>query len=93
MPPASGTGEAGEIWTVGAGSGQASRDRRSSSRTIGSTRPTSVTICAFTIDPTEAPLIRLLVEPDAVNGLRERSSLMVDKVATVPRSRLRERIA
>jgi mRNA interferase MazF len=52
----------------------------------------SVTVCAFTTDPTDAPLIRLVVEPNQENGLNERSSLMVDKVTTVPRSRLGERI-
>lgn len=52
----------------------------------------SVTVCAFTTDPTEAPLIRLPVVPDDHNGLREPSSLMVDKVTTVPRSKLAERM-
>jgi mRNA interferase MazF len=53
---------------------------------------TSVTICAFTTDPTEAPLIRLPIDPDEINGLRERSSLMVDKITTVPRSKLGQRV-
>lgn len=48
----------------------------------------SVTICAFTTDPTEASLIRLLVEPDDINGLRESCSLMVDKIITINRSKL-----
>jgi mRNA interferase MazF len=52
----------------------------------------SVTVCAFTTDPTEAPLIRLVVETSATNGLHERSAHMVDKITTVPRSRLGERI-
>ena len=47
----------------------------------------SVTICAFTTDATEAPLFRLRVEPSKANGLREDSSLMVDKITTVPRSK------
>ena len=49
-------------------------------------------MCAFTTDLTEAPLFRLLVEPDQVNGLDEPSSLMVDKITTVPRSKLGEHI-
>lgn len=49
-------------------------------------------MCASTTDPTEAPLFRLRVEPDELNGLRESSSLMVDKVTTVQRSKLGERI-
>lgn len=52
----------------------------------------SVTVCAFSTDPVEAPLFRLRVEPDDVNGLREASSLMVDKITTVPRSKLGENI-
>jgi mRNA interferase MazF len=52
----------------------------------------SVTVCAFTTDPTEAPLFRLLVQPDQVNGLHQPSSLTVDKITTVPKSKLGERI-
>jgi mRNA interferase MazF len=52
----------------------------------------SVTVCAFTTDPTEAPLIRLPVVPDEHNGLAETSGLMVDKITTVPRSKLGEQI-
>jgi mRNA interferase MazF len=83
----------GEIWTASAGSGY-----------VGKPRPvvivqddrfdatSSVTVCAFTTDPTDAPLIRLLIEADDVTGIRESSRLMVDKITTVPRSRLGERI-
>ncbi len=83
----------GEIWSAAGGSGY-----------VGKPRPVvivqddrfdatdSVTICAFTTEPTEAPLIRLVVQPHPSNGLREVSSLMVDKVTTVPRNRLGERI-
>jgi mRNA interferase MazF len=53
---------------------------------------TSVTVCAMTTDPTDAPLIRLVIEPDDTNQLRERSRLMVDKITTVPRSKLGERM-
>ena len=52
----------------------------------------SVTICAFTTDPTDAPLLRIDVVPSAANGLRERSRLMVDKIATMARERLGTRI-
>lgn len=52
----------------------------------------SVTICAFTSDPTEAPLLRVPIRPDADNGLRSESRLMVDKLTTVPRSKLGSRI-
>jgi mRNA interferase MazF len=52
----------------------------------------SITICAFTTDPTEAPLFRLAVEPNERNGLHSSSRLMVDKITTVPKSKLGERI-
>jgi mRNA interferase MazF len=52
----------------------------------------SVTVCAFTTDPTDAPLLRIPVEPDEVNGLREPCTVMVDKITTVPRAKLGERI-
>ena len=48
----------------------------------------SVTICAFTTDPTEAPLFRIPVEPSELNGLRAVSSLMVDKITTVPKRKV-----
>jgi mRNA interferase MazF len=48
----------------------------------------SVTICAFTTDPTEAPLFRLLIKPSESNGLRAECQLMVDKVTTVPKTKL-----
>ncbi len=48
----------------------------------------SVALCPFTTDPTEAPLFRLLIEPNQSNGLDTPSRIMVDKVTTVRRSRL-----
>lgn len=52
----------------------------------------SITICPFTSDPTDAPLFRLVVEPSASNGLDKPSRLMVDKVTTVAKARLGKRI-
>ena len=52
----------------------------------------SITVCAFTTDPTEAPLFRLPLEPNEGNGLRSPSRLMVDKITTVPKSKVGERI-
>lgn len=83
----------GDIWTAAAGSGY-----------VGKPRPVvivqddrfdatdSITVCAMTTDPTEAPLFRLAIEPDTGNQLREASRLMVDKLTTVPRSKLGERV-
>lgn len=52
----------------------------------------SVTVCPVTTDPTDAPLFRLELEPSAENGLREVSRLMVDKLTTIPRAKLGERV-
>lgn len=52
----------------------------------------SITICPFTTDPVEAPLIRLPIDPSGENGLDQPSRLMVDKITTVPRSSLGERL-
>ena len=83
----------GEIWTASAGSGY-----------VGKPRPVvivqddrfdataSVTVCALTTDPTDAPRLRLLIEADEVTGIREPGRLMIDKVITVPRSKLGERL-
>ena len=83
----------GEIWTAAGGSGYAGKPRPVvviQDDRFDATE--SVTICAFTTDPTEAPLIRLRVDPSTVNGLRETSSVMVDKLTTVNRSRLAKRV-
>jgi mRNA interferase MazF len=52
----------------------------------------SVTVCPFTTNPVDAPLLRILVEPSNDNGLDRPSSLMVDKITTVPRSSLGARL-
>ena len=83
----------GEIWTA-AGGGEYT----------GKPRPVvilqdhrfdvtdSITICAFTTDPTEAPLFRLLIQPNEVNGLDAPPRVMVDKITTVRRSRIGVRV-
>lgn len=52
----------------------------------------SITVCPLTTNPVEAPLIRLPIDPSNENGLDQRSQLMVDKITTVPRSSLGERL-
>jgi mRNA interferase MazF len=52
----------------------------------------SVTICGFTRDATELPLFRVAVEPSASNGLEFPSRIMVDKILTVPKTKLGYRI-
>ena len=52
----------------------------------------SVTVCPLTTSPVDAPLIRIPVEPTDTNGLDRPSGLMVDKITTMPRSGLGERL-
>jgi mRNA interferase MazF len=52
----------------------------------------SITVCAFTSDPTDAPLFRIAVEPSDTNGLKTTSRLMADKITTVPRRKLGTRL-
>ena len=78
----------GEIWTVAGGKDYAGKPRPAVVLQDDRFDKTdSVTICAFTTDPTDAPLFRLLVVPTESNGLRAPCRLMVDKIATVPKAR------
>jgi mRNA interferase MazF len=52
----------------------------------------SVTICPFTTHAVDAPLIRLPIAPSELNGLRTASQLMVDKIATVSKTKVERRI-
>ena len=83
----------GDVWTVAGGPGYAGKPRPAVVLQDDAFDGTeSVTVCAFTTNPVEAPLFRLPIEPSDGNGLRETSRLMVDKVTTVPRSRLGYRL-
>ena len=52
----------------------------------------AITICAFTTDETYAPLFRLPVQPNERNGLRAACRLMVDKITTVPKTKVGARV-
>jgi mRNA interferase MazF len=83
----------GEIWSVAARGAYTSKPRPAV--VVQDDRfdaTASVTICVMTTDPTDAPLFRLHVQPDDVNGLDSASSLMVDKLTTVPKTSLGEQI-
>lgn len=83
----------GDIWTVSGGKDYAGKPRPVVIVQDDSfDAADSVSICAFTTDPTDAPLFRLSVEPNERNGLRSTSRLMVDKITTVPKSKLGEKI-
>ena len=79
----------GDIWTVAGGKDYVGKPRPVVIVQDDSFDATaSITICAFTTDVTEAPLFRLPVEPNDRNGLLATSRLMVDKITTIPKSRL-----
>src|SRR2546427_544870 len=79
----------GEVWTVSGGPEYAGKPRPAVIiQDDRFDRTKSATICAFTSDPTDAPLLRLMVSPSERNGLLTESRLMVDKVTTVPKSKL-----
>ena len=48
----------------------------------------SVTVLPITSTLTDAPLLRVLIDPSGQNGLSKRSQIMVDKLQTPPRGKL-----
>jgi mRNA-degrading endonuclease toxin of MazEF toxin-antitoxin module len=67
----------GEVWTVSAGGPYAGKPRPAVIVQEDRFEATnSITICAFTTDPTDAPLLRMMIEPSDRNGLTNASRLM-----------------
>lgn len=83
----------GDIWTVAGGKDYAGKPRPVVVIQDDSFDATdSITICAFTTDETEAPLFRLPVATNERNGLRTACCLMVDKITTVPKTKVGARV-
>ena len=83
----------GDIWTVAGGRHYAGKPHPVVIVQDDSFDATeSITVCAFTTDKTEAPLFRLPVEPNARYGLRAACRLMVDKISTVPKTKVGARV-
>lgn len=83
----------GDIWTVAGGKDYAGKPRPLLIVQDDSFDATdSITVCPFTTDKTEAPLFRLPVEPNDRNGLRATCHLMVDKITTVPKTKVGSRV-
>lgn len=79
----------GEIWTQSGGPGYAGKPRPAlilQSDLLTGTD--SIITCPFTSQANENVPTRPRFFPDANNGLRETSDLMVDKIMTVARSKL-----
>jgi mRNA interferase MazF len=58
----------------------------------GFNRLQSVTVLPLTSDLYPAPLIRINLAPTPSNGLQRRSHIMVDKAATISRTKIGQRI-
>lgn len=83
----------GELWTAAGGKHYARKPRPvlvAQDDRFDAT--SSITVCPLTSDPTEIPLLRVPLDPDDSNGLDAPSSIMLDKITTMPRSKLGERI-
>ena len=79
----------GEIWTLAGGKDYGGKPRPAVIvQDDRFDKTESVTVCPFTTDAGDAPLIRISVDPDTSNGLRMPCRLMVDKIMTVSRSKL-----
>ncbi len=52
----------------------------------------SVTVCPLTTDALTAPLMRLELQPSQTNGLSRTNQIMIDKVTSIPRASVRERL-
>ena len=83
----------GEVWSVAGGSDYAGKPRPvvilqddRFSETL------SITLCPLTSNPTPAPLFRLPITPSETNGLTTSSNLMVDKIMTVPKTKVGARV-
>lgn len=83
----------GEVWSAAGGPDYAGKPRPvvivqddSFSQTA------SISVCALTTTDIGPAEFRAPIEPDANNGLRYPSWAMADKIATLPRGKLRERL-
>lgn len=82
----------GDIWTV-AGDVYAAKPRPAVVIQDDRFSATdSVTVLPLTSHAVEIPLLRLPVEPSLTTGLREPSWVMIDKVTTVRRSSVHDRL-
>ena len=82
----------GEVWTEASGEAYAGKPRPVVILQDDRFDATdSVTTCPFTSDPTSA-VFRVRVEPAPANGLLNRSFAMADKISSLPRTRLRDRV-
>ena len=83
----------GEVWTVAGGPDYAGKPRPAVILQDDAFDVTaSLTVCPFTSQTVDAPLLRLQIEPSERNGLRAQSQLMVDKITTVSKKKLEQHL-
>jgi mRNA interferase MazF len=82
----------GEIWTSAGGKDYVGKPRPALIVQDNSFDTDSVTVCGLTSELVNAADLRLLIEPTLENGLQLTSQVMIDKVTTVQRAKLRKRI-
>jgi len=83
----------GELWTAAGGKHYAGKPRPV--LVVQDDRfdaTDSIAVCPLTTDPTEIPLLRIQLDARSATGLTQPSSIMVDKLTTMPRSKLGEHI-
>ena len=83
----------GDIWTCAGGKDYARKPRPVvvvQHDSFDGTDP--VTVCLFTTNENEPPVSRPQVEPNERNRLRALSRLMVDKIETVPKSKIGKKV-
>lgn len=83
----------GEIWTVSGGPDYAGKPRPAIILQDDAFDATaSIMLCPLTTHQIDAPLIRLGVEPSAQNGIKATSHVMIDKITTVSKKKLENRV-
>jgi mRNA interferase MazF len=50
----------------------------------------SITLCGLTSDPTAGNIARVAISPTSANGLDRPSWVMIDKIASIGRARIRQ---
>ena len=83
----------GEVWTAAGGAAYAGKPRPvvivQDDRFDATS---SIAICGLTSTELDAPMARPRIEPSAANGLRLASHVMIDKITTMPKHRMDQRL-
>jgi mRNA interferase MazF len=83
----------GEIWTIAGGADYAGKPRPAivvQSDKFDATK--SIVVCPLTHTAVDAEPARFMLAPSQANGLLARSYVMVDKIASLPKTKVRRRI-